>query len=205
MEERFQWANFWVRSDLNYGSNCVFLGKVHFYVDTKRSVPRPKPSKEDIKQNTRVLFSAINTRGIVNFVPELSLVDYEKEKDDVMDPYYNFVLSALEVIDDYYDEIKDDYLVMDNVLMEKREEIEDRIKSCGYGCVFLPSFSFDLNPVENLWPAVKRMFKRDQLVEFENLSSRIAEACNEIPATELRGLCEYSYFKLANCLNRKPF
>jgi hypothetical protein len=42
-----------------------------------------------------------------------------------------------------------------------------------------------LNPIEQLWAISKGMLKRQRLMTEENLSSRIAEACNDILVSNL--------------------
>ncbi|KAG2208080.1 hypothetical protein INT47_010442 [Mucor saturninus] len=41
------------------------------------------------------------------------------------------------------------------------------IESRGYGCVYLPPYSPDLNPIEQFWSVVKSKLKREKLLEAE--------------------------------------
>jgi transposase len=197
IEERFTWAHSWSETDLNYATNCVFLGEAEFYIDTKRSVPWHKPNKQDIEDNTRVLFCAINTTGVVNFMTKLPIPDKDEYKEDIIeDRYYDLVVNTLEIMDDYYDEFEGSYLVLDNVPLDQRTKTKNYIRSRRYGCVSLPPLSFDLNPVEKFWSTMKRKLKRDQLSKDETISSRVTEAGYEIPTSKLRNFCEYSFHKL---------
>ncbi|KAG1315702.1 hypothetical protein G6F64_000460 [Rhizopus arrhizus] len=43
----------------------------------------------------------------------------------------------------------------------------------GYGCVYLPPYSPELNPIEQHWSVCKSKMKREELLQEETLSSRI--------------------------------
>jgi transposase len=46
-------------------------------------------------------------------------------------------------------------VMMDNNPIHKLDEIEDAIEAVGAGVLFLPTYSPDLNPIENCWSKVK--------------------------------------------------
>jgi transposase len=48
-----------------------------------------------------------------------------------------------------------DIVMMDNNPIHKLDEIEDAIEAVGAGVLFLPTYSPDLNPIENCWSKVK--------------------------------------------------
>lgn len=51
-------------------------------------------------------------------------------------------------------------VVMDNINFHKRKEIEELIKSVGASVLFLPTYSPDLNPIENHWFRIKNHIRQ---------------------------------------------
>ncbi|EPB87867.1 hypothetical protein HMPREF1544_05396 [Mucor circinelloides 1006PhL] len=79
------------------------------------------------------------------------------------------------------------YLVMDNCSIHKSHPMFRKIESRGYRVMYLPPYSPELNPIEQFWAIVKGKMKRHRLMTEENLSSRIADACNDIHFSDLSG------------------
>lgn len=69
---------------------------------------------------------------------------------------------------------------MDNAPIHKNGDIQKYIESRGYGCIYLPVYSPELNPIEQFWSVCKGKIKREELLEEEALTSRIQDACNRI-------------------------
>ena len=57
-------------------------------------------------------------------------------------------------------EFKRNYIVMDNDPIHTAEDIEKYIVRHGYGCVYLPPYSPELNPIEQFWSVVKGKLRR---------------------------------------------
>lgn len=51
-------------------------------------------------------------------------------------------------------------LVMDNASFHKREETEKAIVNSGFDLLFLPTYSPDLNPIENKWAQIKSIRRK---------------------------------------------
>ncbi|EIE79882.1 hypothetical protein RO3G_04587 [Rhizopus delemar RA 99-880] len=100
--------------------------------------------------------------------------------------------------------VKGFYIVMDNVPIHKNTDIERYIINRGYGCVYLPPYSPELNPIEQFWSVVKSKLKREKLLEKETLTSRISNACNDVLLSDLQGFCRYSDSKWQVCLDKLP-
>lgn len=49
---------------------------------------------------------------------------------------------------DKYDQFKGYYIVMDNTPIHMRNNIQNIIERRGYGCIYLPPYSPELNPIE---------------------------------------------------------
>ncbi|KAI8645759.1 DDE superfamily endonuclease-domain-containing protein [Parasitella parasitica] len=60
---------------------------------------------------------------------------------------------------DQHPEFKDYYLIMDNAPIHKHEDIQKYIEDRGYRCLYLPSYSSELNPIEQFWSVAKMTFK----------------------------------------------
>ncbi|KAL1928795.1 hypothetical protein VTP01DRAFT_2581 [Rhizomucor pusillus] len=76
---------------------------------------------------------------------------------------------------DRYPHMKDHYLVMDNALIHTSNGIAKYITSRGYQYTYLPSYSPELNPIEQFWSVVKSKVKRSRFLEKETLTTRIYE------------------------------
>ncbi|KAF9302724.1 hypothetical protein BGZ74_004937 [Mortierella antarctica] len=68
------------------------------------------------------------------------------------------------------------YLVMDNAAIHKTEYIQALIKGRGYVPVFLPPYSPFLNPIEEFWSEMKRIFRCQSLQKSETTETRLRDA-----------------------------
>lgn len=69
----------------------------------------------------------------------------------------------------------------------------------------LPVFKFSrVNSIEQFWSVCKSKLKRGKLLQEETVTSRIAEACNNIYLIDIQGFCGYSASKFQDCLEGKP-
>ncbi|KAG1474274.1 hypothetical protein G6F56_000453 [Rhizopus delemar] len=93
---------------------------------------------------------------------------------------------------------------MDNAPNHKNADIRKYIEQRGHGCIYLPAYSLELNPIEQFWSVCKSKLKREKLLQKETLSSRIGDAFNRILLSSLQGLCRHSAARFEDCLNRKP-
>jgi len=84
--------------------------------------------------------------------------------------YFNFIAMTLDVMDKH-ELFKGHYLVMDNAPIHKHADIRSYIESRGYGCVYLPPYSAELNRIEQFWSVCKSKLKREALLEEETLTS----------------------------------
>jgi transposase len=70
---------------------------------------------------------------------------------------------------DRHEQFRGHYLVMNNAPIHTHEDIQKHIESRGYGCVYLPPYSLELNPIEQFWSVFKSKLKREQLLDEETL------------------------------------
>ena len=66
---------------------------------------------------------------------------------------------------DQHEEFKWHYLIMDNTSIYKYEDVKLYVESRGYGCIHLPSYSPELNPIERFWSICKSKLKREVLLK----------------------------------------
>ncbi|KAG1607144.1 hypothetical protein G6F46_012510 [Rhizopus delemar] len=115
--------------------------------------------------------------------------------------FMNEVLAVL----DAEEAFEGSYIVLDNASIHKSKPMIRKIESKGYRVMYLPPYSPELNPIEQFWAIVKGKMKRDRLMNEENLSSRITDACNDILISDLNGFCNHSKRQIVNCYNKTPF
>lgn len=66
---------------------------------------------------------------------------------------------------DKHEQFKGHYIVMDNAPIHKNIDIEKEINRRGYGCIYLPPYSSELNPIEQFWSVCKSKMKRQELLQ----------------------------------------
>ncbi|PHZ08621.1 uncharacterized protein RHIMIDRAFT_301506, partial [Rhizopus microsporus ATCC 52813] len=99
--------------------------------------------------------------------------------------------------------MKGRYLIMDNAPIHKSEDIAKYIISRGYCYAYLPSYSLELNTIEQFWSVAKSKVKHNGLLEKEMLMTRISEASNSLKVNDFKGFVRHSYKCLAKCRNRE--
>lgn len=91
-----------------------------------------------------------------------------------------------EVVEKYFREhlIKElrpgQIVVMDNASYHKRKGIKEAIEEVGCELVFLPTYSPDLNPIEQVWSQLKRLIKKARRKTEISVSEAIDWAFNQI-------------------------
>ncbi|CEG71935.1 hypothetical protein RMATCC62417_07578 [Rhizopus microsporus] len=73
------------------------------------------------------------------------------------------------------------------------------VESRGYRCVYLPSYSPELNPIEQFWSVVKSKVKQSKLLETETLMTRISEVSNSLKLSNFKGFVWHSHKCLDKC------
>ncbi|KAG1136976.1 hypothetical protein G6F37_011565 [Rhizopus arrhizus] len=156
---------------------------------------RAEPIQPATRAKTTTILGAISARGIINAKMGVPYVASKKRKS---------ASGSNTTPRNLYDEFKGYYIIMDNAPIHTTDSIERLIVSCGYGCIYLPSYSLELNPIEQPWSVAKSKLKRAKLLETKTLNTRITEACNQIYFSDLEGFYRYSASKFETCLNKEP-
>ncbi|CEP15781.1 hypothetical protein [Parasitella parasitica] len=193
-------------------NECALSMKKAYFYPAERNSPAKiqerydwvvRWSATDLDYLIRRPYEASNKKRKLPGASQASNSKAVKTRGTVTGYYINFIASTLDVMD-RHEEFKNFFLVMDNVPIHTHEDIGRYIVARGYGCVYLPPYSAELNPIEQFWSVVKSKLKRNRLLDHETLSSRIADACNSILPSDLQGFCRYSEKKWAVCLDKKP-
>ncbi|KAG1098298.1 hypothetical protein G6F40_011979 [Rhizopus arrhizus] len=129
------------------------------------------------RAKTTTILGAISPYGVINVkVRKPRAVNQNKKRkaggSTVTGHYFNFICDTMDVLDKH-EEFKDCYIVMNNAPTHKNADIEKEINRRGYGCIYPPPYSPELNPIEQFWSVCKSKMKREELLQEETLSSRI--------------------------------
>jgi len=80
-----------------------------------------------------------------------------------------------------------DWVVLDNLSPHKASAVQAAIAAVGARVVFLPPYSPDLNPVEQLWSKVKAFLRQWKARTLEALIAAIRQALKTVTAADARG------------------
>jgi len=78
-------------------------------------------------------------------------------------------------------------VVMDNLSAHKAPGVVRLLEQAGITVRFLPPYSPDFNPIEQMWSKVKAILRRIQARTQEALLEAIATALDEVTADDLQG------------------
>ncbi|KAG1037484.1 hypothetical protein G6F43_012858 [Rhizopus delemar] len=166
------------------------------------------------RATTTTILGAISTEGLIKCCLRLPQPPSSKKrkrgdgveymsKGTVMGHYISFLKATMDEMD-RYPHMKGHYLVMDNAPIHTSEDIAKYVESRGYHCIYLPSYSPELNPIEQFWSVVKSKVKRHRFLEKETLMTRISEASNSLKLSDFQGIVRHSHKCLDKCRNSQP-
>lgn len=92
-----------------------------------------------------------------------------------------------------------DIVIMDNLSAHKNYEVAEHIKKCGAELLYLPPYSPDLNPIENMWSKVKQLLRGMEMRTYDALEKGIANALDLVCASDAHGWfknCGYESFQV---------
>lgn len=78
-------------------------------------------------------------------------------------------------------------VIMDNLRAHKVEGVRERIEARGARLVYLPPYSPDFNPIEQIWAKVKQWLRSAKARTVEALEQAIADALKAITAKDTAG------------------
>lgn len=80
-----------------------------------------------------------------------------------------------------------DIVVMDNLSSHKAKAVRDTIRSAGAHRIFLPPYSSDLNPIEQVFSKLKTLLRKARARTFNAVSDSIGDLLNDFAPTECAG------------------
>jgi transposase len=90
-----------------------------------------------------------------------------------------------------------DIVLMDNNPIHKLDDIEDAIEAVGAWVLFLPTYSPDLNPIENCWAKVKSILRSLKPRTLPDLLDALVEAFSSITRQNLHGWFRHCGYRVA--------
>ena len=96
--------------------------------------------------------------------------------------------------------MKECYLVVDNIVVHKVNKVQELIASSGYKVAYLPPYLPFLNPIGLFWSKIKGNIRRDCISVDDNLSLRITEAAKKIIQEDRANWISHSQSFFDTCL-----
>lgn len=84
-----------------------------------------------------------------------------------------------------------DIVIMDNLPSHKSQRVTDAIEGAGCTLVYLPPYSPDFNPIENMWSKVKACLRKAGARTFEALVDAVRDALLAVTPEDCNGYFEH--------------
>lgn len=127
---------------------------------------------------TLTLMSAIRLDGVVAPM----LLDGPVNAETFAGYVEDYLVPALE---------PDDILIMDNLPAHRSLRITQAVEGAGCKLVYLPPYSPDLNPIENMWSKVKASLRKTAARTFDAVVAGVKDALNAITLEDCDGYFEH--------------
>ena len=88
-------------------------------------------------------------------------------------------------------------VVMDNLSAHKGERVRELIEERGCELIYLPSYSPDLNPIEEAFSKIKRLLRRAEARTKEALVEAIGWALSAVTSRDARAFFEHCGYRLS--------
>ena len=82
---------------------------------------------------------------------------------------------------------KGDIVIMDNMRTHHVKEVQFLLHDANIKLLFLPAYSPDLNPIENMWSKIKAILRKLKIRSLSLLPQGIAEAFSQIHPSDCAG------------------
>jgi transposase len=87
-------------------------------------------------------------------------------------------------------------VVMDNLSAHKGERVKELIEGRGCQLIYLPSYSPDLNPIEEAFSKIKRLVRKAEARTKEALIEAIGSALNAVSSRDAHGFFEHCGYRM---------
>ena len=87
-------------------------------------------------------------------------------------------------------------IFLDNIKFHKAERIRQMVESAGAKLVFLPPYSPDFSPIENMWSKIKHFIKKLMPRTEEEFHSALCSALNQLNDDDFEGWYEHCGYTL---------
>ena len=90
-----------------------------------------------------------------------------------------------------------DVLVLDNLGAHRASRIEEIAKSCGTSVIWLPPYSPDFSPIEQMWSKLKTHLRKVKARTVEELDRAVSEGLKLITESDCRGWFKHCGYRVA--------
>ena len=94
-----------------------------------------------------------------------------------------------------------DIVVMDNLSSHKVAGVKKAIESVGAKWMYLPPYSPDFNPIENVFSKLKTLVRKSKLRTVETLWKKLGELCDIFSTQECKNYFRHAGYKKIVCQN----
>ncbi|KAG2192802.1 hypothetical protein INT47_005349 [Mucor saturninus] len=196
LQARANWVDHWIGNGMDYLNNCIFVDESGFDINMRRS-------RGWSQRGTEAIITAPSARGVshtvIGAISAIGVVNLSTTGGH----YLQFLSDTMDIMDEF-PEMKGYFIIMDNAPIYVPGVIDPVIVKRGYTPVYLPPYSPELNPIEQLWAIVKGKVKRNKLSDVESLTTRIIEAGESVPVEHLVAFIQHSVNQFDNCLKKIP-
>jgi transposase len=146
---------------------------------------------------TRIYGRALKGKRIVEYVPDVrfqrtSILSTINSEGKYVSMIYSGALNG-ELFKSYLENFlvptlkAGDILIMDNLSSHKVKGVNNLIENEGAKIIFLPPYSPDLNPIEQMWSKIKAFLRKTKSRTKDCLEKNISKAFNTIKQSDING------------------
>ena len=167
-------------------ANLVFIDESSINIGMTRLYGRAVGEERVIDYVPDVRFDRVSILSSMRLNGTLVPVTYEGTLDGAL--FYTYVVQCLAPTLN-----KGDIVIMDNASPHKIKGIVEAIEERGAYVLWLPTYSPDLNPIEQMWSKLKAHLRKAKARTLDALYQALNDALDLVSSSDIRG-----WFALAN-------